>query len=111
MSDTDQKISKLTERFEQHLHHFEQHKKDEDCKFDKLIDAQQVNTESINQLASSVNTLTKDTGEIVNLYRDFQGTIRLGKSVQSFMLWCLKWGMIGTGAVAIIERLIKYFSE
>jgi len=104
MSDTNERLYQLEQRFEQHeLNELE--------KFDRLIEAQQINTDSIAELAGSVATLVEDTSSIVELQRDFQGTMRLGNGVQRFMLWCLKWGMIGTGMSVIVKWVVEYFGN
>ena len=103
-------FQQLCEKFDEHVERFEQHELEESRKFDRLIEAQQINTDAISDLTKSVSSLVEDTGAIIQLQRDFQGAARVGKGVQGFMLWCLKWGAIGTGVVAVLSWLIEHFS-
>ena len=102
--DTEERLFQLCERFEQH-------ELDESKKFDKLIEAQKVNTDAISTLTESISKLVDDTAAIIQLHNDFQGAARVGKGIQGFMLWLLKWGAIGTGAVASITWLIDHFGK
>ena len=102
MGSDEKMYQKLQERIEKH-------EVDSVEKFDKLVAAQQANTDSISELTRSVSSLVEDTSSIIQLHKDFQGTVRVGKSVQGFMVWCLKWGAIGAGVVAIMNWLIEHF--
>lgn len=102
--DLEKRLYQLTERVEEH-----ENKSAE--KFDKLIEAQKVNTDAIGELTNSLLTLVKDTSSIVQLHKDFQGAARVGKGVQGFMLWCLKWGAIGVGVVAAMSWVVEKFSH
>lgn len=90
---------------------FNQRKLDEDKKFNKLFQSQQANTQAISELTKSVSKLVEDTDAIVKLHKDFQGAARVGKGVQGFMLWCLKWGAIGTGVYAAATWLVEHFGK
>ena len=105
------KLFKLCEKFEQHVVRFEQHEQEESDKFNKLITAQQVNTEAISSLTDSVSSLVQDTSEVIQLHKDIQGAARVGKSVQGFMIWCLKWGAIGTGVATAVHLVIDHFKN
>ena len=106
---TDEKLFQLCERFEQHVERFEQHERNEQQSFDKLINAQHANTEAITTLTSAVSTLVSDTSEVVQLHKNFQGAANVGRGVQGFMIWCLKWGVIGAAIVAGIDWLVDRF--
>ena len=90
---------------------FELHEAEGAAKFDKLLAAQQMNADNVAELTAAVSTLVKDTEGIIQLHKDFQGTARVGKGVQNFMLWCLKWGLIGTGVVSGLNWLIEHFGK
>ena len=111
MSDNENKLFMLCEKFEQHVVRFEKHEQEESDKFDKLINAQQENTDAISELTKSVSSLVDDTSSIIQLHKDFQGAARVGRGVQDFMIWCLKWGAIGTGVVTIMSWVIQKFSH
>jgi hypothetical protein len=109
--DTNERLFQLCERFDKHVEMFEQHEKRDAEKFDKLIEVQQTNTDAITALTTSVASVVEGTRVIVQLTTDFQGAARVGKGVQGFMLWCLKWGAIGVGVVAIINWIIETFNH
>ena len=111
MSDDGKLFQQLCEKFEQHVERFEQHELDEIEKFDKLIVAQQKNTDAISTLTESVSTLVEDTSVMVSITKDLQGAARLGSGLQRFMVWLLKWGAIGTGVYTGIEWLIDHFNS
>lgn len=111
MINSDKLFQGLYNEFENHVKRFEKHELEESQKFDKLIEAQRINTEAVSSLTKSVSSLVDDTKAIIQLHKDFQGTARVGKGFQSFMLWMLKWGVIGTGVVAISKWLIEHFAK
>ena len=78
---------------------FDRHEAEEAKKFDAMINA-------VNQNTTSIDKLTDETRVIVELHRDLQGTARVGKSVQSALLWLAKWGAIGTALAAFIKWIM-----
>lgn len=101
MSGPDKECTRL---FQQLLERIEKHEADTADKFDRLVETQQVNATTISDLAQSVSG-------VVQLHKDWQGAARVGKGVQGFMLWCLKWGAIGAGVVAIIKWTVERFQS
>jgi len=89
----------------------EKHESDTFMKFNKLIKAQEENTKAISKLTESVSSVVKGTSAIIQLHKDIQGAARIGKGVQGFMLWCLKWGFIGTGVATGLMWLIDHFNN
>jgi len=89
----------------------EKHENDTFAKFNKLIEAQEANTKSISKLTESVSSVVEGTSAIIQLHKDVQGAARIGKGVQGFMLWCLKWGAIGTGVVTGLMWVIEHFNK
>ena len=80
-------------------------------KFDQLFSAQSANTKAISELTASVEKVVEGTASIIQLHKDLQGATRVGKSVQNFMLWLLKWGAIGTGIAAVVHLIVEHFSK
>ena len=110
MTDKNEKLyQNLHRRLSDHVERFEAHVKDDTMKFEGLITAQQRNTEAVTKLTASVTSLVDNTSAIVQLHKDFEGAARIGKGVLGFMIWCLKWGAIGTGVTAVLLWLIEYF--
>jgi len=101
----------LKQRVDNHIERYEEHELAVGGKFDKLVDAQRVNTEAISTLTVAVSTLVQDTSSIVQLHKDFQGAARIGGSVQGFMIWCLKWGAVGVGVSTALTWLINHFGK
>ena len=104
MSGSEDRLTQLVERFEQH-------ERDEEEKNKILFKAQENNTKAIADITHSMAQLIKDTSAIVQLHKDFQGTIRIGGALQRFMFWCLKWGTIGIAVVAALKWIVERFSH
>jgi len=104
-------MNDLCQRFEQHVIKFEKHEEEEGAKFDKLIEAQKINTAAVSELTRSVSSLVDDTSSVIQLHKDFQGAARVGRGVQDFMIWCLKWGAIGTGVVTVVMFVVGKFQH
>jgi len=86
----------------------------------KLEQEQQwvINNRIINQTiaiqkenATQIKSLSDDTAGIIAIYKDTASVIRVGSAVQKGMIWCLKWGFIGTGIVAGADYLIEFFNQ
>lgn len=99
---------KLFQRLEDRV---ERHEISTYKKFEKLITAQEENTKAISKLTESVSSVVKGTSAIIQLHQDIQGAARIGKGVQGFMLWSLKWGVIGTGITTAIMWLVEHFKS
>jgi len=107
--DNEKLYQELNDKLNKHVERFEAHVKDDMMKFEGLITAQQKNTEAVTELTASVTSLVENTSAIVQLHKDFEGAARIGKGVQGFMIWCLKWGAIGTGVVTGLMWLVEHF--
>lgn len=105
------RVLELCEQFEDHLERFEQHEVHNEQNYNKLIEAQRVNTESIHRITHSIEDLVNDTKSIVQLHKDFQGAARLGNGLQKFLVWVLKWGAIGTGTATAIIWVTDHFNK
>jgi hypothetical protein len=110
-SSDNERLFQLCTDFEQHVKEFRQHELAEREKFDKLIIAQQVNTDAIAELTRVVGKIVEDTSEIIQLHKDFQGAARVGKGFQGFMLWVLKWGAIGAGVYTVLNWIVEHFKS
>lgn len=112
------KVLDLCGEFEEHLDRFEQHEISQEHAFNKLVEAQRVNTEaqrinteSIYNVTNSVDKLVRDTKSIVQLHKDFEGAARLGSGLQKFLIWVLKWGAIGTGIATAVLWITEHFGK
>lgn len=101
----------LKNHIDKHVERFDKHEQEDIMKFDKLVAAQHVNTEAITVLTISVSSLVDNTSSIVELHRDFQGAANIGTAVQKFMLWFLKWGVIGASIYAGLNWVFTHFKN
>ena len=104
-------VAELKGQLDQHVLNFEEYKSQEADKFNKLLSTQQNNTDAISKLTASLATLVDDTSAVVQLQKDFAGAARVGKGVQDFMIWCMKWGAIGVGTATCIAWVIQKFNH
>lgn len=104
-------IIELEAKLNQHVNEFRDYRTEESEKFSHLLRAQQENTDAIAKLTRSVSRLVDDTSAIVQLHKDFTGAARVGKGVQDFIVWCMKWGMIGAGVATMIAWVLQKFNH
>lgn len=93
---SDEQLTEMYDELKDLSQRFDKHEVEETKKFDAMINA-------VNQNTASIDKLTDETRAIVELHRDLQGTARVGKSVQSALLWLLKWGTVGTALAAAVK--------
>lgn len=93
---SDEQLTEMHDALKDLSQRFDKHEIEESKKFDAMINA-------VNQNTASIDKLTDETRAIVELHRDLQGTARVGKSVQSALLWLAKWGAVGTALAAFIK--------
>jgi hypothetical protein len=86
-------VAMLSKRLDDHIEL-------EEKKFDSMIEAVRDNTKSI-------TNLTNETRAIIALHRDLSGAARVGKGIQSFLIWVVKWGAIGVGIASGINWIVK----
>lgn len=98
---SDDKLYQFQEEFRQHVDRCEERFNEGDQQFKQLIEAQQKNTDAI-------SLLIEETRSIVQLHKDIQGVTRLGKGLQTFLAWVVKWPLIGAGLYAMITWIIKH---
>lgn len=96
---SDQELIEMHDELKDLSQRFDKHEIEESKKFDAMINA-------LNQNTTSIDKLTDETRAIVDLHRDLRGTARVGKSVQSALLWLVKWGAIGTALAAFIKWVV-----
>lgn len=98
---SDERLSQFQQEFRQHVTRCEERFNAGDDQLKQLITAQQKNTDAISLLIA-------ETREIVQLHKDIQGVTRIGKGVQSFLTWVVKWPLIGAGLYAMINWTIRH---
>lgn len=98
---SDEKLYQFHADFREHVERCEEQFSDGNLQFKQLIEAQQKNTESI-------AFLIEETRAVIQLHKDIQGATRVGKGLQSFLAWVIKWPLIGAGLYAMINWVIKH---
>lgn len=68
---------------------------------------QEKNMEATANLITNVADLTKATEGIVQLSTDIQGTLRIGAILQKFIIFIMKWGIVGTILSAMVAFINK----
>ena len=61
--------------------------------------------------ALAIGELVKETSDIVQLHKDLKGVTRIGRGVQSFGLWMLKWPLIGGGLYAVFNWALQHLPD
>ncbi len=83
-------------------HDLETYKAEQDRRWEELRVIVQRNSRATERLAASVEQIAKNTEGVVQLYRDFQGTARIGLGFQKLVRWIAG---LGTAGVAIAAGL------
>jgi len=97
----DEKMMQFRKEFNEHVEDCEKRFSEGDKQFKKLIDVTNENTEA-------VTLLIDETREVIQIYKDIQGAARIGKGVQSFGIWVIKWPLIGGGLYALFNWIIEH---
>lgn len=61
------------------------------------------------QNTKNIAVLTGNISSLVQLQTSIQGAVTVGRSVQNFLAWIIKWPVIGAGAYAIIKYIKEFF--
>ena len=93
-------LLKLRVSLETHVQANNKRNQELDSRIDKLIDIQEKNTETVNELI-------EETRGIVELHKDFQSLARVGIGLQRFAGWIAKFGLAG----ATIAGALHWFSN
>jgi hypothetical protein len=70
----------------------------------------------MSQLEALQEQNTRDLGDLiastqglVDLHKDIQATVRIGGSVQRFVVWCGKWSILAAVCTAAASYIDKHF--
>lgn len=88
----------IEQRLEDHISESESHRAQNQEMFDKLLDAQNKNTEAIGEL-------TKATAGVIEVYTASQGAIKVGSAVGRFVKWLSSIAIIGVGFKWVWDHL------
>lgn len=75
-----------------------------DDRIEKLIVSQQQSTEAMDRL-------TEATRGVVEVYNNVNGAIKVGTTMQRFLLWVLKWPVLGAAIFTSINYLGELLSQ
>lgn len=101
---SDEKLNQLETQLTNHVTFCHGQFSDLRVSFNKLIDAQEEQTRAITDLANA-------TRGVVEVYNSVNGAITVGKQLQRFGLWLLKWPVIGYGLYHLLKSLSQYFDK
>ncbi len=101
---SDEKLFQLHRDFNEHVIECEKRFTAGDKQFEQLIDVTSQNT-------VAMTSLIEETRAVVQLYKDVQGVARVGKGVQTFGFWLLKWPLIGGGLYALFSWVVKHLPD
>lgn len=82
---------------------FNDFKKADGERWERLLVSQEANTEAIKALA-------QQTEGVVQLYNDVRGASRVGMGVQRFTIWLAKMGVVGGAVAAFISYVLENFA-
>lgn len=90
-------LTSLKQELRQHIDYCNQRFTRGEEQFDELI---QCNKETL----AAVENLTSETSDMVQLYKDMKGAVRIGAAAQKFWVWVLKWSSLAVIITVIYNR-------
>ena len=90
----------LRQELADHVAHCEKHFTLSEQRYNEWIICTQQNTEAVTQMVL-------ETKEVIQLYKDLRGVIRIGVVAQKFGMWVIKWPLIGAGIFTIYKWAIN----
>ena len=82
---------------------------EQDKRIGRLMTALERNTDNVDKLTHQVQTVVRDTADIIALHKDLQSAARLGSKVQEFIFWLAKFGAIGAFLAASVTYFMRGF--
>ena len=61
----------------------------------------------LSKIDTAIKTVEISTQGIVQLHKDIQAAARLGKGLQNFLIWCIKWGGIWAAIAIAINWVVN----
>lgn len=88
---------------------FEQHKEEQEHRWEQLAEMVEQNTRATERIAEAVEKQAESTAGVVQLYTDFRGAARIGVGLQKFLAWLIALGTFGAAVAAAITYIIDKF--
>jgi hypothetical protein len=104
-------MQKLRQDFDLHVVEDSKWKLDQDSRWERCNAIQDQTIKIQQENALQLKALAEDTAGVIAIYKDTKSVVRAGTALQKGMIWMLKWGVIGTGIVAIGDYLIEFFNQ
>lgn len=101
---SDEKFNQLQSQLTDHVTFCHSQFSELRTSFGELIEVQKDQTKAITELANA-------TKGVVDVYNSVNGAITVGKQMQRFGLWLLKWPVIGYGLFHLAKSLGQYFDK
>jgi hypothetical protein len=104
-------MQKLRQDFDLHVVEDSKWKAEQEQRWERcnMIQDQTIKIQQEN--AVQLKALAADTAGVIAIYTNTKSVVRAGTAVQNGMMWMIKWGVIGTGIVAIGDYLIEFFNQ
>ena len=90
-------IEALQKKLDSHAAEFSSHCQDDLDRWDKMIDVQERNTASIEELTAS-------TKGLIEAWTATQGAIKLGAAFSKFIQWAVSVAVVGSGVSWLLNR-------
>lgn len=100
--DTDVKF--LQQQLQTHIENFDNHVAKCDEQWQRIIDAQEANTTSIDQLTKSTMELSGSTKDIISAWDAANGTVKTMSAVGRFFKWLSGFAVLGAMAKWILDH-------
>jgi len=114
MSDMETKMMRLEQKLTDHIDACEGQFEEGQVQFKELSHAVSANNDSIQECigcltecSKNIKDLSENTKDIVQAWNDVQGTARIGKNVQGFLISIAKWPLIGAGLYTLGTWVLK----
>jgi len=95
---TDPRVVVLQQRLEAHIEDFNEHKKEEYERWERLMKITEANAKAIRDLSES----TKD---LISAWRAATGAVKVGSALGNFIKWLSGFAVVGAAIAWLIKHL------
>lgn len=104
-------IVQLRQELQEHRDYCERRFEQGQLKFDELITCVRENTEAVTKANVAIVDLNEKTRDVVEIYNNVRGAVRIGVAVQKFGLWLTKWPLIGGALLGAYLWITEHMSK
>ena len=105
---SDEMLFQMKDDLENHIQHCNEQFDKGTAQFEELAVAMKTFTDTQTKLNTELTKLTEATTGVIQLEKDVQSVIRIGKGTQNFFLWLIKWPLIATGLYTAYAWMISH---